>query len=408
MAVDLLAVTRDAGVTAVEHGNWRGRVASGSFSPVGLVIHHTAGRTSLGVVLNGRPGIPGPLCNWLIDKQGTAHMISNGKANDTGKGSGHVLDEVRRGVAPAGTAVRRGLADTTNGNAHFYDIEIENLGDGRDGYPPAQLEATLRLATQLCRRMGWTANRVIGHKEWSKRKIDPNPIDMAWFRDQVRGRLAGSGGGQLAPPVMKRGDTGTGVATWQAQMRDTQGWDLKADGVFGEATEAATRKFQKKYGLPVTGEVDDRALQAMGRVYAAQKQPKVGREQAVVTTPGEFDRPLGKALAAEYGWAHVGSEESDRYEIKWAIAVGGAADVTRAQEGKTELTGEGREQTAAEVVGFAAKWSPEEIARRGDPERKVVGAGMQKEGEEGVGQGEEVEEEEAVGQEEGEEEAPEA
>ena len=50
--------------------------------------------------------------------------------------------------------------------------------------------------------------------------------------------------------TIKKGSKGTDVVTLQKKL------NLQADGIFGPATEAAVRKFQLIFGLPVTGIVD--------------------------------------------------------------------------------------------------------------------------------------------------------
>jgi hypothetical protein len=50
------------------------------------------------------------------------------------------------------------------------------------------------------------------------------------------------------PPVMRGGD----VHTWQQRMAQ-RGWRLKADGAYGDQSEAVCRAFQKEKGLKVDG-----------------------------------------------------------------------------------------------------------------------------------------------------------
>ena len=65
--------------------------------------------------------------------------------------------------------------------------------------------------------------------------------------------------------VLKRGDDGASVAVWQRALRghgfaDSDGVQLRADGVFGEKTEYATTQFQIAHGLLPTGRVDVQTL----------------------------------------------------------------------------------------------------------------------------------------------------
>ncbi|MFF7330910.1 peptidoglycan-binding protein [Streptomyces sp. NPDC008150] len=176
------------GVTVTTHGSWstHNRDAVGAWGPVeGVMLHHTAGTNSVALCQNGRSDLPGPLCVGVVAKDGTVHLVGYGRTNHAGLGSRAVYDAVRTGTAlPA-----RPGADAVDGNTHFYGFEIENLGNGRDPYPEAQLAAVEKVATAVCRAHGWGAARVIGHKEWTTRKVDPS-FSMTSVRTRVAARLA--------------------------------------------------------------------------------------------------------------------------------------------------------------------------------------------------------------------------
>jgi hypothetical protein len=131
--------------------------------------------------MQGRPGIPPPLCNILLARSGVAHLVAAGRANHAGAGSNVVLDEVRRGVSPTADAVARGLRDDTTGNRWFYGIEVENSGLPADPYPSVQIDALVRICSALCAAHGWSAARVIHHREWTRRKPDMS------YRGPLRG-----------------------------------------------------------------------------------------------------------------------------------------------------------------------------------------------------------------------------
>ena len=52
------------------------------------------------------------------------------------------------------------------------------------------------------------------------------------------------------------GSSGPAVAQWQEQMR-TRGWDITADGRYGQQATVACRAFQRQKGLDPTGIVDE-------------------------------------------------------------------------------------------------------------------------------------------------------
>ncbi|MER6078566.1 peptidoglycan-binding protein [Streptomyces sp. NPDC001833] len=187
----LLSALRAEGATVVEHDGWRthNRAGHGAWGPVnGVIIHHTVTSgtgTSVSMCFNGRSDLPGPLCHGVIAKDGTVHLVGNGRANHAGSGDGDVLNAV---IAESASLPAPNRNDT-DGNVHFYGFECVNLGDGKDPWPDVQLDAMVRASAALCRAHGWSARSVIGHKEWTNTKIDPRGFAMADFRSRVAARL---------------------------------------------------------------------------------------------------------------------------------------------------------------------------------------------------------------------------
>ena len=196
MAIPLTAsafvtALRAEGVNVVEHTGWstHNRNRKGAWGPVhGVTIHHTAGRSSLNLCWTGTTALPGPLCHTHLAKDGTATMLSSGRANHAGTFAQNAYDAV---LAESSTHPWPSAAEPVDGNARFYGIELENLGNGKDPYPAVQYAAAVRWAAAICRAHGWTADSVIGHKEGTRRKIDPS-FDMDQFRKDVTARLTPS------------------------------------------------------------------------------------------------------------------------------------------------------------------------------------------------------------------------
>lgn len=184
----LVEALRAEGVNVSEYPGWRthNRNSRGPWGPVnGVVIHHTAGTDSLALCYNGMSSLPGPLCHTHLAKNGKATMVGNGRANHAGTFAQNAHDAV---VAESSNHPRPTAAELVDGNRHYYGIEIENRGNGKDPYPKVQYEAAVRWAAAICRAHGWAANSVIGHKEGTTRKIDPS-FDMDTFRQRVGERL---------------------------------------------------------------------------------------------------------------------------------------------------------------------------------------------------------------------------
>ena len=189
----LLAKLKAEGVRVAEHAGWRvhNRNHKGPWGPVnGIVIHHTAGSNSLNICINGVSGLPGPLCHTHLSKAELATMVGYGRVNHAGTFAANAHRAV---VNEASVHPQPDAAELIDGNQHYYGIEIENLGNGRDPYPAVQYDQAVRWAAAICRAHGWSADSVIGHKEGTRRKIDPS-FDMGQFRRDVAQRLAHSAG----------------------------------------------------------------------------------------------------------------------------------------------------------------------------------------------------------------------
>lgn len=191
------------GVNIRGYSSWtshgRDAATGKTFGPVnGVVIHHTAGTSSLSLCYNGTSSLPGPLCHTHLAKTAVASMVSVHRANHAGSFAQNAHDAV---LAEASVHPYPDSAEPVDGNDHYYGIEIENLGNGTDPYPWGQYVAAVKWATAICRHHGWSENSVIGHKEGTRRKIDPKgPVEqpggneetltMNGFRRDIRAALA--------------------------------------------------------------------------------------------------------------------------------------------------------------------------------------------------------------------------
>lgn len=127
---------------------------SDAFNPGCTVGHHTAGssrgvRPSLRICVEGRPDLPGPLCNTYTDRNGVAIVVASGRANHAGRGG------------------FRGLI----GNSSAIGHEAEDEGDGR--WTDAQLWAFPRVHAAHLWLLGRDASWYCSHRTWTPRKPDP-------------------------------------------------------------------------------------------------------------------------------------------------------------------------------------------------------------------------------------------
>lgn len=201
----LVAALRAEGVKVVEVPGWvtNNRNRMGAWGPVnGVMLHHTVTGpkvNAVGMCFDGLEDLPGPLCHGVIRRDGSVHLVGNGRANHAGGGDPNVLQAVideRYNVRPPEPHQHQGSAGAVDGNPHFYGFECENLGNGVDPWPAVQVEAMVRVSAAISRAHDWGHKSTIGHLEWSDWKSDPrgpdNVVSMPVLRTRIANRLAHS------------------------------------------------------------------------------------------------------------------------------------------------------------------------------------------------------------------------
>jgi hypothetical protein len=158
----LPSVLRSAGLTVVEVSGWKSRGYEYSKVPRIFIYHHTAeNRNSgnaggLGVVTHGRTGLPGPIANLYLGRNGTVYVVASGVSNNAGRGNARAA----------------GLPSVT-GNGETIAIEMANNGVG-EPYAPVMYTAAVKVGAAIARHLNLPTKNCIGHKEWSTSgKIDP-------------------------------------------------------------------------------------------------------------------------------------------------------------------------------------------------------------------------------------------
>lgn len=172
----LADVLRAAGLKVIEEPGWKNR-GHGDFKDLrGILWHHTAGGGSSDwlIVRDGRPDLPGPLAQLVLERDGTYRVIAAGVCWHAGVGS---------------------WPGWPTNNANWYTIGIEAVNNGvGQAWPQVQLDAYVRGTAAILNRAGLPASATVGHKEYAKiqGKIDPTGIDMEWARRQVAAAMAGT------------------------------------------------------------------------------------------------------------------------------------------------------------------------------------------------------------------------
>lgn len=171
---------RKHGLKVVEVDGWRhrGRPESRfSFYPVGVLCHDTVTPKSLSddavlnLLVDGRPGLPGPLCQIGLGRDGTVYLVASGRANH------------------AGRAKSVGTVASGDGNTLYIGIEAFNDGVG-EPWTEEQYTAYYILAAALSVEVTHNSYRTVnGHKETSTEgKVDPT-FDMRVFRQHVHAKM---------------------------------------------------------------------------------------------------------------------------------------------------------------------------------------------------------------------------
>lgn len=242
MLVELGDVLHDAGLPVVEVPGARTRGHGLMDDPLGILCHHTAGPDatsksgrdgglwprppapprlhvpgypSLAVVVDGRPGLDGPLSQLGLARSGVWVFIAAGQAWHAGTG----------GVpwCPSG------------GNRRLIGVEAESVGT-RDDWTAEQRESYPRGVAALAEHFGIPTSHVIGHKEWAPaRKIDPAFVDMSRFRSAVQVWRDRPRPAPTPAPAPARPPAAPVLMQEDAQMQVN--FTVGADGVFREAVK---------------------------------------------------------------------------------------------------------------------------------------------------------------------------
>lgn len=168
---------RAEGLAVIEEPDWDARGVP--WAPSGGMIHHTGPPVPFAVEAlypapHGTLGGGRIKANFNVKPDGTVHVIAAG-ACTYASGPGNtttVLKETRLNIAPSGTASTRRLGDTGGGNRHFVNCEADHLGDGSI-MTAVQERAVIKAYNAIFRNFGWPAARLVGHCEWTTRKVDP-------------------------------------------------------------------------------------------------------------------------------------------------------------------------------------------------------------------------------------------
>lgn len=246
---------RAAGLNVVEVDGWKTRGRPYTFEPRAVVFHHTASSLaggnapSLRIVRDGRGDISGPLSQVLVARDGTVYVVAAGRANHAGYGG------------PWRNIPKDAM------NRYGVGVEVENNGIG-EPWSEQLLAALDKVYVVLLKGLGLDESWLLGHKEWTPRKIDPAGINMGEYRARIAGVLRGGIPAPTPAPVPapapapapkppapsypRQGSKGAEV-TWIQGRLNAHGIACGVDGDFGPRTHEAVVLFQRRRGLAADG-----------------------------------------------------------------------------------------------------------------------------------------------------------
>ena len=309
---DLAKVARRTGYPVVERKGWKRRGRAPMSGVKSIICHHTAGGArgnapSLGVVQNGRPGLPGPLAQIVLGRDGTIYIVAAGRCNHAGR-----------------------VGSRANSNSYAIGIEAENTG--REKWPARQMDAYAKLCRALADHYKVPISQVRGHKEVAVprgRKPDPS-FNMNEFRNMVRNRkgtapaggsTSSSGSGKKYREV-KYGDMlrlytfGAPVKEWQEKALGYEG--KAADGYFGPDTERDTKALQRRFGVQDDGVVGPKTWPLRNKVTSKPAAKPAAKTTSSPKKGKPFPLPEGHFYYTEdrRKTVHSGYWKKDRPAIR--------------------------------------------------------------------------------------------
>lgn len=258
-ATQIIAQLKKWGIKYKEVKSWKthNRNSVGAWGGMnGFIWHHTGADVSSAnaasyagsTLYNGLSTLPGPLCHFGLAPDGTVYLVGWGRANHAGGGDPAVLKHVVNEDYTGNLKPTKGNSNGTDGNAHFYGVEIMYSGSRK--MTDAQYKTGLKLSAAILDFHNWTEKSVIGHGEWSNDKWDPGYasgkiMNMADIRKDVAATVkAGPKGTTPAPSkpapkptpttgtyTVKKGDTLWSISqALKLSVDDLKSWNgLKSD-----------------------------------------------------------------------------------------------------------------------------------------------------------------------------------
>lgn len=246
---DSAKVLRKVGLEVIEFDRpiGRGRSMAGVYA---IIDHDTVTGQNwsdvsvANLLKNGRPGVPGPLSQYGMDRRGRLWFIADGKSNHNGYGTN-----------PPGV---------TNNSIGLEVFCAGGLAGKEEPYNAIQRRNAAIFDAALTEFYRLPVERVLGHKESDpRRKVDPWGVNMNEIRRMVRQFRDGQVIDKPDPEEdeeMKRGHKDKEEVRYLQKYINLyfHGHSMHkagctVDGVFGDETHAYVREFQKRESFTTNG-----------------------------------------------------------------------------------------------------------------------------------------------------------
>lgn len=150
-----------------------------------IMVHHTAGNESAANEANEARfartgGDAPPLYHIIVGVSGRVWMICRQRSGQAEPGR----------ASHAGTGGPAWGMPTDRANEMSLGVSVQCNGSHPLSTHTEAYRVLIRLLAALCRRYNLTEANILGHKEWTPRKIDPRD-NMNTIRADVRAELAG-------------------------------------------------------------------------------------------------------------------------------------------------------------------------------------------------------------------------
>lgn len=179
-----------------------------------LMNHHTAGPSSgltpsYAVCRNGRPGVPGPLCNGYGGRDKVFRIVTMGLANHPGAGGP---------LTVAGVTLPKDSARIAS-----FGIEWEH--NGTSAWPADMKEFMGKVGAAVLEWMGRPLTASIEHKTWApSRKIDRNTFTASTGQALIRPYLGAieTGGDDFMGFINNQAEFEAAMTKWAASPKGQQ------------------------------------------------------------------------------------------------------------------------------------------------------------------------------------------